>query len=58
MKLDRTLVKNLLQDVEKSGKTRSEFNLAKLVTNNPYIYGEPGSDKRRSVQKGSISSRI
>ena len=51
MPLDDLLVKNLLQDIEASGKTRREFNLPKLLEEKRHTYGEAGSDKRRDVQK-------
>ena len=51
MKLDNLLVKNLLQDIEKSGKTRKDFSLPALVNTNPNLYGGPGSELRRAVQK-------
>jgi hypothetical protein len=51
MKLEELLVKNLVQDIESSGKTRDGFNLHKLVEDQSYTYGEAGSEKRRAVQK-------
>jgi hypothetical protein len=49
--LDDFLVKNLVQDIEASGRTRKEFNLLKLVEEKKHTYGESGSEKRRAVQK-------
>ena len=43
MKLDQLTVKKLLQDIEDSNLTRSEFVL-------PAAYGERGSAKRCAVQ--------
>jgi hypothetical protein len=51
MGLDPVLVKNLLQDIEASGKTRKEFSLIQLVEEKRHTYGEPGSEKRRLFQK-------
>jgi hypothetical protein len=51
MKLEELLVKNLVQDIESSGKTRNGFNLHKLVEDRSYTYGEAGSEKQRAVQK-------
>jgi hypothetical protein len=49
--LDQLLTKNLVQDIEESGLTRKEFQLLPLCEAKPHLYGEPGSDKRRAVQK-------
>jgi hypothetical protein len=51
MSLDALLVKNLVQDIEASGKTRKEFNLPQLVEAKRHTYGEAGTTKRRAVQK-------
>jgi hypothetical protein len=51
MRLDDTLVKNLVEDIEASGKTREEFNLLQLVEKKRHTYGDSGSLKRRAVQK-------
>lgn len=45
------LVKELAQDIEKSGKTRSEFRLCALVEAKNSIYGTKGSAKRTAIQK-------
>jgi hypothetical protein len=50
-KLDPLLVKNLVQDIEASGKTLVEFNLAAHLEDRSSTYGDVGSDKRRAVQQ-------
>lgn len=49
--MEPVLLKTFLQDLEESGKTRSQFSLPKLVERKSSIYGEEGSEKRRSLQK-------
>ena len=49
--LTETLIKELLQDIERSGKSRSDFNLLTLVNSKPDTYGAVNSEKRRSIQK-------
>lgn len=51
MKLGEVLCKSLAQDIETSGKTRKDFDLLKLVNSKRGVYGEPGSDTRRAVQR-------
>ena len=51
MGLDPLTLKNLLQDIEKSNKTRTEFDLFALCEEKPHTYGEAGSRKRRLVQQ-------
>ena len=51
MKLDLCLVKNLVQDIEGTDRTRKSFNLPKLVAEKAHTYGAEGSEKRRAVQK-------
>ena len=51
MSITPTLIKELLQDIESSGKTRGELVLETLVSRKPDTYGEKASDKRRSIQK-------
>jgi hypothetical protein len=51
MTLGEVLCKSLAQDIEASGKTRTNFDLLKLVNLKPSVYGEAGSDTRRSVQR-------
>jgi len=51
MKLSEQLVKELAQDIEKSNRTRKDFDLQRLVDEKPHTCGEPGNDKRRAAQK-------
>ena len=51
MKLEAVLIKNLVQDIEASAKTRKAFNLKKLVDEKAHTYGQEGTEKRRSLQK-------
>jgi len=50
MKLEAWLIKNLVQDIEQSGKTRSSFNLLALCDDKVSIYGDKATEKRRAVQ--------
>jgi hypothetical protein len=50
-KLDRELIRALLQEVEASKVSRKEFDLNQLVSNKSYTFGDAGSEKRRAVQK-------
>ena len=51
MKLDPVLIRNLLQDIEKSNQTRAQFNLHRLVEEKKLTYGEQASQTRRSTQQ-------
>jgi hypothetical protein len=48
--LDQYLLKQLLQDVEETNLPRDEVNLLTICKNDERLYGEKGSDMRRSVQ--------
>jgi hypothetical protein len=50
-KLDNELIKALLEEIEASGVSRSEFDLRQLVNRKSFTYGEAGSEKRRALQK-------
>ena len=50
-RLDLFLIKNLAEDIEASNVTRNQFDLGQLVSRKPFLYGAPGSEKRRAVQK-------
>ena len=43
--------KQLAQDIELSGKTRDEFNLAIVADAKTVVYGKGGSAERRAVQQ-------
>ena len=43
------VLKELLVDIETSGKTREEFNLAGLCNSKPYIYGGEATKMRRDI---------
>jgi hypothetical protein len=49
--IQRYHTKQLLQDLERSGIPRQEFDLLGLCNTAEQIYGFPGSDLRRQVQK-------
>ena len=49
--LDDWKTKQLLQDFESSGKTRADINLLSLCNKKKDIYGPPGSELRRLVQR-------
>lgn len=51
MPLEPLIEKNLLQDIEASGRTRKEFNLLAYLDSNQNTYGNKGSQKRRDAQK-------
>lgn len=43
-------VKQLLKDIEKSGYARGKVELVAICDANPFVYGEPSSDKRGEFQ--------
>lgn len=50
-KPDSELIKILFQDVEESNVSRLDLDLLKLCNKKEYLYGEPATNKRRSIQK-------
>ena len=47
--IHQLLLRELLVDVEKSGKTREEFGLVALCNQKPHAYGAESSETRRKV---------
>jgi hypothetical protein len=50
-KLDAFIEKQLLEDIEGTGKLRSDISLLSICNSSISVYGKPGSDRRRLVQK-------
>jgi hypothetical protein len=51
MLMDPMITKELLQCFESKNQTREDFDLKGLCDDQPLLFGERGSDKRRLVQK-------
>ena len=46
-----TDLKKLLEDVEASGYPREKVDITSIFNENPLFYGQPGSSRRRLLQK-------
>lgn len=46
-----TDLKKLLEDVEASGYRRDKVDITSIFNENPLFYGQPGSSRRRLLQK-------
>jgi hypothetical protein len=49
--MDSVLIKELLQDIERSNQLRKRFDLSRCCREKAHIYGDAGSLVRRSIQK-------